>query len=118
MRFSIAVLLVLALVGWVHAAAPATRALPEPAATPGVGWYVTENFYYGKPGTADEVYQTRLEATAAIAALGLPAGIVMRGPGGDGPDAIWQSAPYHDLDDMKATQAKLHVDPRFQAAYR
>ena len=91
--------------------------VPPQSATPGVGWYVGENDYYATPGMADEVYRTRVEASAALAALGLAAGIVLRGPGGDGPDVIWRSAPYRDVGEVKPFNQKLMADPRFLAAF-
>jgi hypothetical protein len=98
--------------------APATSATTKVDPSAKAGQYVTENYYYAKPGLADEVYATRVRASNAIAALGMPNGVIFRGPGGDGPDVIWQGAPYSSPDDLKPFNEKLRADPDFKAAYQ
>jgi hypothetical protein len=91
--------------------------LPPAGPDPGPGWYVTENYYFAKRGMEEEVVKTRTEVSAAIAALGLPAGTVLPGPGGEGPTVIWQSAPYRDVGEATTVSKKFIADPRFKAAY-
>jgi hypothetical protein len=91
--------------------------LPPAGPQPGVGWYVTENYYYAKPGMEEEVVKTRTEASAALAAIGQPPGTILPGPGGDGPTVIWQSEPYKDLTYTKTQADQAIANPRFHAAW-
>ena len=59
---------------------------------------VVENYYYARPGKAEEVYQWRLHASDVRAKLGLPKGRVLKrvsqpagGPDStDLPDVVWE----------------------------
>jgi hypothetical protein len=116
MRSLILLGLAAALLGACAPRPPADPA-PRPSATGLVGWYVTENAYFARPGLADEVYRNRMQACDAIEALGLPRGTVFRGPGGKEPDVVWRSAPYRSLADLAPQNRRTLADPAFRAAY-
>jgi len=77
--------------------------------------------YFAKPGLADRVLHTRIEASRRLAELGVPAGhiwVPVRGAAGidpDGlPDAIWECT-YPDLETREAIRARQEADPAFHA---
>jgi len=65
---------------------------------------LVENLYYARPGKSEEVYRWRLHASAVEAKLGVPPGIVYRGPGNPSPDVIFQ-AEYSNLQALKSNIA-------------
>jgi len=76
---------------------------------------VVQNAYYPKPGLEDEVYRTRLRASAVRARLGLVVGRVLRrleGPAG-GPHVVWE-AEYPDPEartrDVEALSGSAEFD--------
>ena len=52
--------------------------------------FLARNKYFAKTGKSDEVYAWRKHASDVLADLHLHNGRVLRGPGGDEPDAIWE----------------------------
>ncbi len=79
---------------------------------------MTENLYFAKPGMADEVWRVRNHVCDVLVAQGFPRGIVLRGPGGDGPDVIWHSAMYASMDVLAAEGQKMVANPAVQEAMK
>ncbi len=69
---------------------PLEKVQPEAAGSKRI---VVQNYYYAKPGKADEVFQWRLHASDVREKLGLPRGRVLRHvgePERDKPDVVWE----------------------------
>ena len=79
---------------------------------------VTENLYFAKPGIADEVWRVRNHVCDVLVANGFQRGNVLRGPGGDGPDVIWQSAMYPSMDVLAEQGKKMVANPAVQEAMK
>ena len=77
---------------------------------------VVQNYYYAKPGMADSVYLTRLEASAIRRRAGLAVGIVLRRASGPDslPDVIWE-AEYPDSTARARDVAALDGNREFDA---
>lgn len=77
---------------------------------------LVQNRYYAKPGKGEEVYAWRLHASDVLRKLGLHAGVVLRGPGGEAPDAVWQVV----LDSAELVQEGrvARENPEFQEVMR
>ena len=84
------------------------------AGTPSRPVLVVHNYYYAKPGMADSVYLTRLEASAIRRRAGLVVGIVLRRTSGPDslPDVIWE-AEYPDSGARARDVAVLDGNPEF-----
>ena len=54
------------------------------------GRVTVRNRYYAKAGKAADVYRIRVRASAVLRQLGLSAGSVLRGDGGESPDVVWE----------------------------
>jgi hypothetical protein len=88
---------------------------------------VVQNYYYARPGKADEVYQWRLHASDVRARLGLARGRVLRRAPGqktgddsheggqhDAPDVIWE-CDYPSPEARAADIARLDNSKEFDA---
>jgi hypothetical protein len=80
---------------------------------------VIHNYYFAKPGLADSVYRTRLEASAIRRRLGLVVGRVLRRRSASDslPDVIWE-AEYPDSTARARDVAALDRNPDFDAIQR
>lgn len=80
---------------------------------------VAMNFYYAKPGKADEVYRWRLHASDVRAALGFPRGRVLRrlGKTGELADVVWE-CDYPSRQARARDYAAINASPEFQAVER
>jgi hypothetical protein len=93
-------------------AASTPPASVSPARAPdSVHYIVTENLYFAKPGQAEEVWRVRNHVSDVLAANGLHGGTVLRGPGGEGPDVIWQSPPFSSMEELKAEAERALATP-------
>lgn len=77
---------------------------------------VVHNYYYAKPGLADSVHRTRLEASAIRRRAGLVVGTVLRRTSGPDslPDVIWE-AEYPDSVARAKDVAALDGNVEFEA---
>lgn len=77
---------------------------------------VSFNFYYGRPGVADQVLAQRLRASDVRVRIGLPYGRVMsRTLGGDElPDVIWEQE-FAEVGGHHADMATRAASPAFEA---
>ncbi len=77
---------------------------------------VVHNYYYAKPGMADSVYATRLEASAIRRRVGLVVGTVLRRTSGADSlaDVIWE-AEYPDSAARARDVAALDGNREFDA---
>ncbi len=77
---------------------------------------VVHNYYYAKPGMADSVHRTRLEASAIRRRAGLVVGTVLRRRTGSDslPDVIWE-AEYPDSAARARDVAALDGNREFEA---
>ncbi len=99
--------------------ADAPTAAPPPApASPQPRYSLTENLYFAKPGMADDVWRIRNHVCDVLVAQGFPRGTVLRGPGGDGPDVIWQSAMYPSLEVLATEGRKMGENPAVKEAMK
>lgn len=103
------------------AAAPADPPAAAPAKATGHP-IVVQNYYYARPGKAEEVYRWRLHASQVRARLGLPVGrVLLRQPptgaaetDGDLPDVVWE-CEYADASAREADLARLTASGEFEA---
>lgn len=96
------------------AAHAATRAVDRQPTT-----LIAMNFYYAKPGKADEVYRWRLHASDVRARLGYPRGRVLRRVGKHSglADVIWE-CDYPSREVRARDYAAINAEPEFQAVER
>ena len=80
---------------------------------------VVQNYYYARPGKAEETYQWRLHASEVRVRLGLPRGRILRRvlvgdsiPSPDLPDVIWE-CEYSSVEARNADIARLDRSPEF-----
>ena len=93
--------------------------MPGSASQPaGPRYAVTENLYVAKPGEADDVWRVRNHVCDVLVANGFPRGTVLHGPGGDGPDVIWQSAVYPSIDALAEAGKRMAANADVQAAMK
>lgn len=71
------------------------------------GKIIVQNYYYAKPGKAEEVYRWRIHASEVREKLGLRRGRVLRrtGPSGQLPDVIWEC----EYPDMASREAEVKI---------
>ncbi len=82
---------------------------------------VVQNYYYAKPGKADQVYQWRLHASDVRVKLGFARGRVLRrinsGDAKELPDVIWE-CDYPTTDAREREAAAVGAAPEFQAVQK
>jgi hypothetical protein len=89
------------------------------------GAVVVQNYYYAKPGKADEVYRWRLHASDVRAKLGFARGRVLRrintgnqtSAAQELPDVIWE-CEYPTIKDRERDASALSASPEFQAVQK
>jgi hypothetical protein len=74
---------------------------------------LAQDRYFALPGKAEEVFQWRLHAEDVLEKIGVPRGIVFRGPGAPGPDVIWQ-CEFPDRETARRLHAKVMAAVEFQ----
>jgi dienelactone hydrolase len=75
---------------------------------------VERTHYFARPGKAREVLEVRRHASRVRVAMGLAAGTIHIGEGGDGPDVVWQCA-FADEAVHRADLAARDASPDFAA---
>ena len=109
------------LVGMTVAASLLTIMPANAAPSAHTGAVMAQNYYYAKPGKAEEVYRWRLHASEVLARLGFPRGRVLRHIGKPAkgtaqalPDVIWQ-CEYPSEHARAREYAAVSANPEFQA---
>jgi len=83
---------------------------------------IVQNYYYAKPGKADEVYRWRLHASDVREKLGFARGRVLRRresvdqtqESSNLPDVIWE-CEYANIDERERESTQVSATPEFQA---
>jgi hypothetical protein len=90
----------------------------EPQTGP-VGIIIVQNYYYAKPGKAEEVYEWRIHASDVREKLGLRRGRVLRriGDSAQQPDVIWE-CEYPDAQSREAELKALENNAEFEAVVK
>src|SRR5258708_2058839 len=86
---------------------------------------VVQNYYYAKPGQADEVYRWRIHASEVREKLGFPRGRVMRRQANpneaeqanEQPDVIWE-CEYPSIESRARDFKAVAATPEFQAVQK
>jgi hypothetical protein len=89
---------------------------PQTAAT---GIIIVQNYYFAKPGMAEEVYSWRIHASDVREKLGLRRGRVLRriGEANQQPDVIWE-CEYPDAASRDAELKVLENNAEFDAVVK
>ena len=75
--------------------------------------FLGQDRYFALPGKAEDVYQWRLHACDVLEKIGVPRGLVFRGPGGPAPDVVWQYE-FPDRETARQLHRKVMSAPEFK----